>query len=442
LEIYKQLPKKNCGECGPPTCLAFAMQLASGKATLDACPYISQEAREALQSAAAPPIRLVTLGAGDHVLEIGDETVLFRHDKTFYHPAGIFIEVGDDLDEAAMDERLRAIGELEFERVGQQYRVDGVALRAVSGEADRFLRLAQKAAAAVPWNFVIVCQDPALAEPVVRLLASRRPLLYAATDDNWEKMVQLAEEHQIPLGVCGRDLDHLAELVTKITQRGYRELVIDPGSRETSQVLADLTQIRRLAIKKKFRPFGYPTIAFTSEPDATTEIIQAQVYVGKYASLVVLRQAWRRSEILPLLTWRTNVFTDPQKPIQVEPRVYEVGDVRDDSPVYVTTNFSLTYFSVEAEVEASKIPGYIVVVNTEGTSVLTAYAAGKFTPEAVAEALQRSGIADRVKHREVIIPGHVAVMSGKLQELSGWKVIVGPREAAGIPAFVRSRYAA
>lgn len=435
LDIYKQLPKKNCGECGPPTCLAFAMALAAGKAELSACPYVSEEAKENLAAAAAPPIRLVKIGTGDEVVEVGDETVIFRHEKTFFHPTGIAIRVSDAED---VEAKLAKIKDLVLERVGQVYEVDLVAVSADSGDPGKFAAAVEKVAQGTDLALMLIGGGEEI-RAALDIVADRKPLLYAADAENYEEMTNLAKEKGCPLVVKGTGLDDLAELVKKVEGLGHKELVLDSGNRELSRVLADLTQIRRLAIKKRFRPFGYPTVAFTTKDDPKREVVEASVFVAKYAGIVVLK-ACEREHLLPLLSWRQNLYTDPQKPIQVESKLYEVGNVNADSPVYVTTNFSLTYFTVEGEVEASKVPAYIIPVNTDGTSVLTAWAAGKFEAEHIAEMLEKTGVAEKVSHRDVIIPGYVAVLSGKLKEVSGWNVIVGPREAAGIPAFVRERY--
>ncbi|MEW6524363.1 MAG: acetyl-CoA decarbonylase/synthase complex subunit gamma [Bacillota bacterium] len=442
LDIYKQLPKKNCGECGPPTCLAFAMSLAAGKASLDACPYVSDTARDNLASASAPPIKLVTVGSGPAAIQLGDETVLYRHDKTFVHPTGIFVEIRDDMDDAALDARLDQLAAMVFERVGQQYHLSGLAVRYVMGDPGRFAEVAVRAHGKFQRALILGGCGPGLEqalEKALETLAAAKPLLYAATVENHEGMTALAKKHACPLVVRGESLDATAELAQKVSA-SHKELVLDTGARQPSRTIADQTHIRRLAIKKKFRPLGYPTIAFTTSEDPGDEIVEATALVAKYTSVVVLK-AHKVTQLLPLLSWRQNIYTDPQKPIQVQSQLYEVGQVTADSPVYVTTNFSLTYFSVEGEVQASKIPGYIIAVDTDGTSVLTAWAAGKLTSEAIAKMLGETGIESKVTHRKVVLPGHVAVLSGKLQELSGWQVLVGPREAAGIPSFAKSKFA-
>lgn len=440
LEIYKQLPKKNCGECGPPTCLAFAMSLASGKASLDACPYVTEEAKQALEAAAAPPIAKVKVGVGDQQVELGDETELFRHDKKFYHETAMAFLVSDQLSAEEIKAKVDEINGLVFVRVGLEYRVQMVAVSNDSGDADTFAAAVETVAASTRLPLILMAEQPAAMEKALAIAAARKPLVYAATTNNYEEMTKLAKEKDCPLAVRADGLHQLAELVEKVVGLGYKQLVLDPGSREISQAIADFTQIRRQAIKKKFRPFGYPIIAFTAAEDGMEEVNEAVAYVSKYASIVVMRTT-KKAHVLPLLSWRQNLYTDPQVPIQVEEKLFAVGDVNENSPVYITTNFSLTYYSVEGEVEASKIPSYIIPVNTDGTSVLTAYAAGKYEAEKIAEVLKKCGVEEKVSHRTLVLPGMVAVLSGKLEEASGWKVLVGPREASGIPAFAKSHFA-
>jgi len=437
LEIYKHLPKTNCKDCGSPTCLAFAMALASGKAELSACPHVTDEAKEALDSASAPPIKKVTVGSGDHVVELGEETEIFRHDKRFFHPTGVAVLISDSEDAAAKAEKF---DDLEFERVGMHYVTDMVAVKCDSGDAGKFKEAVQAVAGKTEKAMVLMAEDPAVMEGALEAAADRKPLVYAASGDNYEKMTELAKSKGCPLVVRGKDLNDLAELVGKVEGLGHKDLVLDSGARETSQVLADLTQFRRLAVRKKFRPFGYPAIALTTKEDPKEEVIQAGVYVSKYADLVVLK-ACEKQQLLPLLSWRQNLYTDPQKPIAVEAGLYEVGEPGEDSPVYVTTNFSLTYFIVEGEVEGSRVPSWIIAVDTGGISVLTAYADNKFSEETIAKAIKDYGLEDKVKHRKLVIPGHVAVLKGMTEEETGWDVMVGPREATAIPKFAKDNFA-
>ena len=437
LDIFKHLPKTNCKVCGFPTCLAFAMALANGKTSLDACPDVSDQAKEALSSASAPPIRLVKVGAGENVIQMGEETEIFRHDKRFNHPTAIAIAVNDNED---VDAKVDSINGLVFERVGQHYEVDMIALINASGDAATFKAAAEKAAAKTDKNFVLVTQDVSAMEAALQVLAVRKPLLYAADKDNYEKMTELAKANACPLAVKGENLDSLAELVEKIVALGYKDLVLDSGARETSKVVADMTQFRRLAVKKKFRTFGYPAIAFTSKDDPQEEMLQAATYVAKYASLIVLKND-KKELLLPVLSLRANIYTDPQKPVAVEPGLHVIGDANENSPVYCTTNFSLTYFLVEGEVDSTRIPSYIISVDTGGISVLTAYADNKFTAEKIAKAIKDLEMEGKVNHKKIVIPGAVAVLKGKLEDESGWEVIVGPRESSGIQKFAKAQFA-
>lgn len=438
LQIFKQLPKTNCKDCGQATCLAFAMALATGKAALEQCPHLSDAARENLGSASAPPVALVKIGAGEKQVVLGHETVLYRHDKRFENPCAIAVSVCDTFSNEEITEKLAKINRLVFDRVGQLHNVNLVAVRNGSGDVRRFGEAVRLVAGNTAYPLVLFCDDPSAAEIALDAAGKGKPLLCGANPANYEAMTALAKKYDVPLVVKGNGLEELAGLVEKVTALGHKQLILDSGARSVGRVLADQTQIRRQALKK-FRPFGYPTITRVTVEDPSQAVLEASVYISKYAGIVVLDSA-DPAEILPLVTLRLNLYTDPQKPIAVEPKVYEVLTPGTDSPVYITTNFSLTYFCVAGDVEASRIPGYVLPVDTDGVSVLTGWAAGKFTPEKITEMLQESGIAQRVSHRRVIIPGGVAVLSGKLQELSGWDVLVGPLESSGIPAFVRQRW--
>lgn len=430
LEIFKQLPKTNCKDCGQPTCLAFAMQLASGKASLDQCPHVSDAAKEALDSASAPPVALVKIGKGDKELELGNETVLFRHDKRFEHPTGIAITVSDtDSDIAA---KIQEISKLIFDRVGQVHGINLVAVDNASGDAAKFAEAVKAVQDNTVFPLMLMSEDSAAMEKALEVAGDNAPLICGANASNLEAMVGLAKKYDTTIVIKGANLEELAALVEKA---GYKKLILDSGAREVNKVLADQTQIRRQALKK-FRSFGYPAIAFANNPDPIQAVVDASVYIAKYAGIVVLNTA-DPADLLPLITLRLNVYTDPQKPIAVESKIYPVGNPGANAPVFVTTNFSLTYFNVQGDIEAGRIDAYILPVDTDGISVLTGWAAGKFTPEKITDMVNETGIADKVSHKKLIIPGGVAVLSGKLQELSGWDILVGPRESAGIPSFIK-----
>ena len=437
LDIYKLLPKTNCKDCGFATCLAFAMALAQKKVSLDKCPHVTAQAKEALQSASQPPIKLVTIGAGDKKLEMGNETVMYRHEQKFYHPAGIGILVEDTLTESELDDKISKINELKFERVGQIIAPDLVCLKNTSGNKDSFVRLVYKVTSTVKLNVALLSQNiEALAE-ALKIVKEKRPLVIWDGGGNFEEFIKLAKDNLVPLAITCVDPQDAAQIADKVKQAGVEEIVISLKDKIASDTIQDFTYIRRTALKKNTRSLGYPLLAFTGAAEPYAELAEAVSYVLKYASLIIIKNT-DKEFVLPLLVARQDLYSDPQKPVQVESKVYEIGKVRKESPVIVTTNFSITYFTVAGEVEASKVPTYIVCCDAEGMSVLTAWAAEKFTPETIDATIKKLGLEGMVSHKRLVIPGYVSVMSGKLEEISGWKVLVGPREASGIPTYLRN----
>ncbi|MHB0869100.1 MAG: acetyl-CoA decarbonylase/synthase complex subunit gamma [Chloroflexota bacterium] len=441
LEIYKLLPKTNCKECGFPTCLAFALKLAAKGAELSACPHVSEESKAALESASAPPIRLVTIGSGDRKIEIGNEIVLFRHDKTFYHQPGLAFRVKDSQPVQEVAAAVKEAGEYFVERVGICLALDLIAVENVSGEPGPFVECVKAVRANAQQPLILISRNPASIEAALSAGAGDRPLIYAADGENWEAMAALAKKYGCPLAVRGKgDLEELATLADQLVKAGVNDLVLDPGSRDLAGTLAHATQMRRLAIKKNFRPLGFPTITFPGEgaESIEQEAIAASQQIAKYAGLVVLDH-FNPCTFYPLLTLRQNIYTDPQKPIQVTPGVYKFNEPGPNSPVLITTNFSLTYFSVAGEVETSNVPTWLVIADAEGLSVLTAWAAGKFSAESIAKTVKSCGLGDDVERKVITLPGLVATLSGELEEeLPGWKVAVGPREAVDIQGFLKS----
>ena len=436
MDIFKLLPRTNCRDCGQATCLAFAMQIAQKKAKLDDCPQVSEEAKAALGAAAAPPIQLVTIGTGDKKLEIGNETQLFRHDEKFHHPCGVAVRVSDKLDDAALAAKIEKTNKLQFDRVGQHITINLLALDNESGDAAAFAKAAKAIADKSAFALILMTKSPEAMKAAAAPIAAQRPLLYAADASNAEAMAAVAKDLKCPLAVVAEGLEAVAELTERVKKAGADQIVIDPGARDLKGALQALTLSRRAALKRQFRPLGFPPIAFAEADDPLDEMMLATTFLLKYAGIVVIRgdEPW---EVLPLLTARQNIYTDPQKPIQVEPKLYTIGEPGENSPVLFTTNFSLTYYSVESEVEASRVPAYLLAVDTEGTSVLTAYSGDKLNEKVVKQAMDKAGVESKVKHRKLIIPGYVAVLSGKIEEATGWEVLVGPKEASFIPKFLQ-----
>ena len=427
IQIYKMLPQTNCKECGFPTCLAFAMKLAAKQVELSACPYVSEASKKQLAESAAPPIRLITLKANGTEMKVGNEVCLFRHEKTFYNKPGLFIRVkASDPDLA---QKVAEADAYKVNYVGMDFAVDGFAV-----VADADLGAAVKTIRSVTKRPLILIGDPASLKSGLDALSGETTLLYAADASNADAMADLAKACNAALVVKADSLEALADLTQKAQAKGVEDLVLDPCLETLGASLQRNTQLRRLALKNT-RALGYPIIAFPC--DAKDEGVAAAQAIAKYAGFVVLSE-FKPELLYPLLVLRENIYTDPQKPIQVQPGIYEINAPKPESPVLVTTNFSITYFAVANEVEGSGLPAWLVVTDAEGMSVLTAWAAGKFDAERIAKAIKGFNVADKVSQKRIILPGHVAVLSGEVEEeLPGWEIRVGPREAVDLPAFMK-----
>jgi len=431
IQIYKMLPQTNCKECGFPTCLAFAMKLAAKQVELSACPYVSEESKKQLAESAAPPIRLITLKADGTEVKVGNEVVMFRHEKTFYNKPGLFLRVkASDPDIA---KKVAQADAYKVNYVGMDFSLNGFAV-----EADGDLPAAVKAVRGVTKRpLILIANDAAVLDTSLSLLAGEGTLIYAADSSNYEALAEVAKKHKASLVVKGDTLDALADLTQKVQAKGVEDMVLDLGGKNLGEWLTRSTQVRRLALKANFRALGYPTIFFAAQNGTDKEAVYAAQAIAKYAGFVVL-DTFAPEMIYPLLVLRENIYTDPQKPIQVQPGIYEINSPKPESPVLVTTNFSITYFAVANEVEGSGLPAWLVVTDAEGMSVLTAWAAGKFDAERIAKAIKGFDVASKVSKKRVVLPGHVAILSGELEEeLQGWEIRVGPREAVDLPAFMK-----
>jgi acetyl-CoA decarbonylase/synthase complex subunit gamma len=415
------------------------MNLASGKAELDSCPYVSDEAKETLAEASAPPIRPVMLGAGVRELRIGGETVMFRHEKTFYNPTGLAALIPSDIESGDLDLKLKVWNALQYERVGLNLRPELVALKDVNRDAAAFAAAAKKIAEESEFGLILMSDKPEAMKTAAEACAFKRPLLYAAGPDNATDMGNLAKETGLPLAVRAESVEGLIALTDKLTAMGLKDLVLDSGAREPKKVFEDQVIIRRAPLKAGNRSLGFPTITFPCEMTSNLdmETVIASMLIAKYAGIVVLSD-FKGDALFPLLLERLNIFTDPQRPMTVTEGIYEVGVPDENSPVLVTTNFSLTYFIVSGEIEGSRISSWLLIKDTEGLSVMTAWAAGKFSGDDVGMFVKKSGITDKISHKKVIIPGYAAAISGEMEEeLPDWEVLIGPRDASLIPKFLK-----
>ncbi len=440
IEIFKLLPKTNCGDCGVPTCLAFAMALAAGKADLSKCPHLSEEVRNKLAEASAPPILPITIGAGENALKIGGETVMFRHEKRFENPPGIAILISDKMSAAEVNARLKKVNELVYERVGLTLRANLVALKSETGDAAKFTALVSKVKTGSDANIILMSEKPNVLAAGAKICNDRKPLLYAVTKNNLDAFIALAKETACPLAVKAKNIEELVALTEKLAAAGIKNIVLDTGARGVRQALQDQLILRSAALNKKYRPLGYPTIVFPCEmtDNPMKEALIAAMFIAKYAGIIVLSD-FQGESLFPLLVVRLNIYTDPQRPMTTKQGIYEINNPDENSPLMVTSNFSLTYSIVSGEIESSKVPSYLFVKDTEGLSVVTSWAAGKFTGEGIGTAILKSGITDKIKHRKLIIPGYlVDELTAIQEEMPGWEILVGPKDAADITPFLKA----
>ena len=440
LQIYKLLPQTNCKQCGFPTCLAFAMKLAAKQAELKACPYVSETSKAQLEAASQPPVRLITLSSDGRKIAAGNEIVLFRHEKTFYHPTGLFVRVKDTDSADQLAAKAKEYDAFKVDYVGINLHLDGIAIENASGDAGKFAAAVEAVSGVTKMPLILIAKDPAAFEAALGKLTGVVPLLYAADASNFSAMVEVAKKFKAPLAIKGDgNLQNLANLSEQVKGCGVEDIVLDPGARDFLGTLTLATQIRRLAIKKNFRALGYPVIAFPGEgvssPDE--EPVLAAQCIAKYAGFVVLDN-FTPARAYALLVLRQNLYTDPQKPIQVQPGLYEINSPKPDSPVLVTTNFSITYFSISNEVEGAGLPAWLLVADAEGMSVLTAWAAGKFDADRIVKAVKTTNLESKISRKRMVLPGAVATLLGEVEEgLAGWEIQVGPREAVDAPAYLK-----
>ncbi|MDD1657761.1 MAG: acetyl-CoA decarbonylase/synthase complex subunit gamma [Methanomicrobiales archaeon] len=437
LDIYKILPKKNCKECGFPTCLTFAMKLASGKADAGTCPYLDEATRQLLKGATQPPIRRVKIGVGERSFAVGEEIVLFRHDKSFVHPPGILFQVSDRETAEEIRGVASRVKDEVFPRIGELLRVNGIAIRNDSGSAEAFGKAVRVVEETAEFPEVLIAGSPTSMEAALAECGNYRPLIHAATAENLGAMCTLAKRYGAPLAVRARGIDALRDLAGKCAAAGVPDLVLDPAPETLGEFLQTSTLIRRRALARSAPELGYPVYLDATVPGRE----QATLSLGilKYAGVMVTTPGSPAS-LLATLTLRQNIYTDPQKPIQMTPGIYRVGNPARGDPLLLTVNFSLTYFTLLGYLEASRISCFLLLVDTEGFSVLTAVASGKLNETMIRDSLQRFSVEAETGHRTLVLPGYAAPLSGRVEEATGWKVLVGPRDAAEVPEFLEQSW--
>ena len=440
LQIQKLLPQTNCKECGSNTCLAFAMKLAARKAEISQCPDASDEAKRVLGEAYEPPVRGLRLGP-DGSLTLGEETVLYRHERTFVNQTALAVNVNDTDEPASVDRVLEAVRDYALERVGEILRIDMVAVSQRGSDREAFAALASRAWRETSRPLVLRSGDPeALVEAAIAVRGSRS-VLAAADPETADSLWPVARDNQHALAVTAPDLNQLVALAGRIKEAGFNDLLLQFQTFSLAETFQANSIARRAALRQNYKPLGFPLLRFVESEDLLEGTVEAVGEIDKYGGICVLPR-FDAAQIASLMTLRMNIYTDPQKPTQVEPKLYAIGEPTPDSPIFVTTNFSLTYFVVSGEIENTGISAWLVVPECEGMSVLTAWAAGKFSGASVAAFCREIGLEERVEQREIVIPGYAAQISGELEEsLPGWTVVVGPQEASDLESFIKARVA-
>ena len=433
LDIFKLTPKTNCKDCGVATCMAFSMKVAQGGIQLSKCPHLSDEALAVLGEATEPPMKKITLGADD-ALTLGGETVLFRHEKTFVSKNLYAVSVCLD----CYDEKMSGLLKIDYDRLGERMFVELLNLK-YEGDKDAYIELVKKAAGSGR-VLILECDEINTARAALEICASAKPLLNGANAANFEEMNKLAGEFGITLGVSGTSLDELYDTVTALEKLGNKNLVLDVGCVSVKDAFAGAVQIRRAALMGKNRTFGYPSLVNAGKLAPGDEYMQtalASLFTLKYGSIIVMENM-SYPQALPLFGLRQNIYTDPQKPMKVEPGIYPVNGADENSICATTVDFALTYFVVSGELERSGVPLNLLIPDAGGYSVLTAWAAGKYSASTLAKFFKEYEIETKIKNRTLIIPGKVAVLKGEIEEaLPGWEIIVGPNEAIELVKFLR-----
>jgi acetyl-CoA decarbonylase/synthase complex subunit gamma len=458
IDVYKLLPKINCKECGQENCMAFATKIVNREVTIDSCPPLlkkeNEKAYNQLKELMKPAVKEVVVGVGDKSKKLGGKLVMYRHEFTYFNPTAIAIDVTDEMPEQEIVSRIKRTENFSFEYIGYTLKLDMIAVRCTSGDAEKFKTAVKKVSETTSLPYILCTFNANIAEAGLMAAPKANPLLYAANSDNWKDMAELAMMYSCPLVVSApNDLNMLVSLVKTLEAYGVKDLVLDPGTfmnEGLGTTLNNFTMLRRAACKNGEELAGYPLmgvpmVAWVGKGEAADEIVKwkeaylASMLVVRYADVLVMHgnDGWA---LLPTAVLRQNIYTDPRKPVAVAPGLKVFGTPDENSPVLFTSNFALTYYTVASDIESNKINAYLIVVETEGSAIDSGVAGRKLTADRVADAIKASGVEDKVKHRKIIIPGKASRISGEIEELSGWKVQVGPRDSSEIPKYLIEKW--
>jgi acetyl-CoA decarbonylase/synthase complex subunit gamma len=458
IDVYKLLPKINCKECGQENCMAFATKIVNREVNISECPPLlkkeNEKAYKQLKEMLKPPVKEVIVGVGDKAKKIGGKLVMYRHEFTYTNPTAIAIDVTDEMPESDLLSRVKSTEDFSYEYIGNTLKLDMVAVRSTSGEPEKFKAVVKKVSENTALPMILCALNPNVMEAGLMAAPKARPLIYAATTENWKDMAELALMYNCPLAISApNDLNTLVSLAKTALNYGVEDLVLDPGTflnEGLADTINNFTMLRRAACKggeelAGFPLMGVPMVAWLNKGETADEIIKwreahtAGMLIVRYADLLVMHanDGWA---LLPNTVLRQNIYTDPRKPVAVAPGLKEFGAPDEKSPVFFTSNFALTYYTVASDIESSKTNAYLIVVETEGSAIDSGVAGRKLTAERVADAIKESGVENKVKHHTIIIPGKASRISGEIEELSGWKVQVGPRDSSEIPKYLVEKW--
>jgi acetyl-CoA decarbonylase/synthase complex subunit gamma len=458
IDVYMLLPKTNCKECGEENCMAFATKLVNRETVLDLCTPLLKENEPAfkqLWEMLKPPIKEVTIGSDNQAIKTGGKHVMYRHEFTYTNPTAIAIDVTDEMTDEEVLERIKKTQEFNYEYIGHNLTLDMIAIRSTSNDPDKFKSTVKTVIANTKLPIILCSFDSKILESGLMIAHKKRPLLYAANKENWKDMAELALMYKCPLvAFAPNDIKLLRSLAKTLTTYGVEDLILDPGTlpgEGIADTINNFTMIRRASIKMGDDLLGFPIIgtpitAWLDKGDAPDEVAYwneaytAAILINRYADILILHstEGW---VLLPNTVLRENIYTDPRKPVAVEPGLRTFGAPSEKSPVMFTTNFALTYYTVASDIESAGIDSYLLVVDTEGIAVDSAVAGRKLTAGKVAEVVKETQVEEKVNHRKLIIPGKAARLSGEIEEASGWEVLVGPRDSSDIPKFLKEKWA-
>jgi len=457
IDIYMLLPKTNCKECGEENCMAFATKVVNREITIDQCPPLLTKKYEKnykqLKEMLKPAVKEVTVGVDDSAIKIGGKLIMYRHEFTYFNPTAIAIDVTDEMSDEELSDRVKKTQEFTYTYIGSDLRLQMVAVRSTSNDPDKFKAAVKKVAEKTKLPIILCSSNPAVIESGLMAIPKARPLIYAATKDNWKEMAELALMYKCPLAVSApNDLNLLRSLVKTLKEYRIEDLVLDPGtfpSAGLGDTINNFTMLRRAACNMGDELAGYPLIgtpivAWTEPANSPTvnawkEAQVASMLITRFADIMIMHgtEGWA---LLPLTVLRQNIYTDPRKPVAVEAGLRTIGTPDENSPVLMTSNFALTYYTVEQDIESAGKSAYLLVVDSEGTAIDSGVAGRKLTADTVADAIKESKLEEKVKHRKLIIPGKAARISGEIEELSNWEVLVGPQDSSGIPKFLQDKW--